>query len=194
MWWSSLSPIEHVYWIMAIAASTVLAVQLIIACSAGLDFHMGSDLGSGDHDVGTHDFGVPHFQLMTIRNVVAFFALFGWSGLACYSHHMPVWLVILLSFICGLVMMVVTGLLFFGLSKLQSSGNINYSQAKGLNATVYLRIPAAQTGATGQIKVILQGKTVEMEAFSTSSEIPTGANVTIKEVTNSKAIVERAGA
>jgi len=186
------SSIEQVYWIIAIAASTVLAVQLIIACFAGLDFHVDA----GDHDVGTHDgdIGLPHFQLLTVRNIVAFFALFGWSGLAFYHAGHPVWLVILLSFICGFLMMILSGSIFFGLSKLQSSGNVDYSQAKGLNASVYLKIPSAQSGATGQIKVVLQGKTIEMEAFSTGAEIPTGASVLIKEVTNSKAIVERVGA
>jgi hypothetical protein len=187
----AMSSIEHVYWIIAIAASTVLAVQLIIACVSGLDFHVGTDLSS--HDVGTHhdDIGMPHFQLLTIRNIVAFFALFGWSGLAFYDKGLPVWLVIFLSFICGLIMMVITALIFYGLFKLQSSGNVDYTAAKGLHATVYLKIPSAGQGS-GRIKVILQEKIVEMEAITIDSkEIPTGSTVVIKESTNTNATVER---
>jgi len=196
-WWGSLSPVEHVYWIIAIAASTLLAVQLVIACLSGFEFHvgsMGSDLGSHGGDAGGHhgDVGMPHFQLLTIRNVVAFFALFGWTGLAFNHQGLPLWLTIFLSSICGLIMMVITAALFYGMSRLQSDGNVNYNSAKGLLATAYLRIPPVGQGA-GQIRVVLQGKIIEMEAVSTdTTEIPTGANVLIKEVSNSKAIVERA--
>jgi membrane protein implicated in regulation of membrane protease activity len=196
-WWGSLSPVEHVYWVIAIAASTVLAIQLIIACASGFEFHMGSmgsDLGSHGGDAGSHhgDMGMPHFQLMTIRNVVAFFSLFGWTGLAFNHMGLPIWLTIFLSFICGFIMMVITAAIFYGLYKLQSDGNVNYDSAKGLKGTAYLRIPPVGQGS-GQIRVVLQGKIIEMEAVSTDpQEIPTGANVLIKEVSNSKAIVERA--
>jgi len=192
-WWASMSPLEHVYWIISIASSTVLAIQLVIAMFTGLDLHMGSDLGAHGTDAGDHDAGVgiPHFQLLTIRNVVAFFALFGWSGLAFYHAHLSTWLIIILSFMCGFLMMVVTALLFLGLSKLQSSGNIDYSAAKGKRATVYLRVPPAGQGA-GQITLVLQGKSMEMEALNHEpQEIPTGTQVIIKDITNSKALIER---
>jgi membrane protein implicated in regulation of membrane protease activity len=193
-WWGSLTPIEHVYWIISIAASTVLAIQLIIACVSGFEFHMGSmgsDLGSHGGD-GSHDMGMPHFQLLTIRNLVAFFSLFGWSGLAFYHQGLPLWVVILLSTFCGFIMMVITAALFYGMYKMQSSGNVSYENAKGLKASVYIRIPPVGQGV-GQIRVILQGKIVEMDADTTSSEeIPTGSSVFIKEVSSSKATVERA--
>jgi hypothetical protein len=193
IWWGSLSPIEHIYWIIAIAATTILAVQLIIVCFSGLDFHIGSDLSHGDVTSPGHDISMPHFQMLTIRNIVAFFALFGWSGLAFYHHHLPLWSVILLSFSCGFAMMMITAAIFWGLSKMQSSGNVDYNSAKGLQATVYLKIPPSGAGS-GQIKVSLQGKFVEMEALATGvNEIPTGSSVIIKEITDSKALVERIG-
>jgi hypothetical protein len=189
-WWGAMTPIEHIYWIIAVVASTVLAVQLIIACFSGFDIHMGSDLGGHDANVGHHDIGEPHFQLLTVRSVVAFFAIFGWSGLAFYHQGLSVPTVILLSCFCGFLMMVATAGCFFGLSKLQGEGTLNLNLAKGLKATVYLRIPPL---GVGQIKVSLQGRLIEMEALNTKSEeIPTGAIVVIKEVSNSKAIVERA--
>jgi hypothetical protein len=192
-WWGAMSPMEHVYWVIAVAASTILAIQLIIACASGFEFHMGSmgsDLGSHGGDT-SHDIGMPHFQLLTLRNLVAFFALFGWSGLAFYHHGLPIWLVGLLSSLCGLVMMVVTAALFYGMSRLQCDGNLDYAKAKDLKASVYLTIPPTNQGV-GQIKVILQGKIVEMEAVTNGTEaIPTGSSVIIKEVSSSKAIVER---
>lgn len=193
-WWGSMSPVEHVYWIIAVAASTVLVIQLIIACVSGFEFHIGSDLGAHGGDAGHHGHGDvdPHFQLLTIRNVVAFFALFGWTGLAFFHQGLPLWAVLLFSSLCGFAMMILTASIFYGLYKLQSDGTVTYSSAKGLKGTVYLKIPPVGQGA-GQIHVILQGKTVEMEAVTTEpNEIPTGANVLIKEVSSSQAIVERA--
>ncbi len=35
--WASLSPVEHVYWIIACGASVVLVVQTIIAFVSGVD-------------------------------------------------------------------------------------------------------------------------------------------------------------
>lgn len=198
LWWSHLSSVEHVYWIIAVAATTVLAIQLVIACISGAEmgFHvgsMGSDLGSHGGDAGHgHDLAEPHFQLLTIRTVVSFFAIFGWSGLAFYHQGLSTLMVTILSFSCGLVMMVITAAAFYGLSRLQCSGNVDYSAAKGQKAQVYLRIPPVGTGF-GQVKLALQGSMVYMDAYSTESkEIPTGDFVTIKEVSSSKAVVERA--
>lgn len=188
--WLSFSAVEKIYFVIALVSSIVLGVQLIIACVSGMEFHLGSDLGADHHG----DFGTPHFQLLTIRNCVAFFVVFGWSGLAFSQAHVPLLGTMFLSFVCGFIMMCVTAAVFLFLTKLQSSGTLDCSQAKGLLATVYLTVPPVNRGK-GIIKVTLQGRIVEMEAFSTSDfEIPTGSSVVIKDVTNSKAIVERVGA
>ena len=188
-WWLSLSSVEHVYWIISIAASTVLATQLILACFSGFD--LVHDIG-GHHGIDGHHDGVSdyHFQLISIRGVVAFFALFGWSGLAFYhqGYHLP--LVIVFSFICGFVMMVALALIFWGLANLQSAGNVDVTQARGLQATVYLRIPPS--GGVGQISLTLQGKIIEMEASTSGiEEITTGSSVVIKQIINNIAVVER---
>jgi hypothetical protein len=185
-WWMSMTSIEHVYWIIAIAASTMLAIQLVIASVTGLDLHSGSDLGGHHGDVG-----LPHFQLLTLRNIVAFFTIMGWSGIAFYHQHLPTALVVLLSIFCGLLMMLTTAAIFYGLSKLQSSGTLDSSGAVGKQASVYLTIPPAG-GGNGQIHLVLQGKIVEMGAVTRDAvEIPTGSTVTVKELDNSNAVVER---
>jgi hypothetical protein len=191
MWWNSMTSFEHVYWIIAIAASTILIIQFVIACVAGLDIH-GGDVHTGS-DLGAHgnEFGMPHFQLLTIRNIVAFFAIFGWSGLAFYHNHVSSGVVIVLSFLCGLAMMAITAGIFYFLSTLQSTGNVDVSLAKGQNATVYLPVPPSRQG-TGKIEIVLQGKKNELNALTNDTErIPTGASVKVIEISNNQAIVER---
>jgi hypothetical protein len=186
-WWAAMSSLEHVYWIIAVAASVMLAVQLALAFVSGLEFHMGSDLAA-HHDGG---FDAPHFQLLTIRNVVAFFAVFGWSGLALYHAGVSHALTIFISFSCGLAMMFIMAAMFWGLSKLQSSGTIDVNGAKGEIAETYLTIPPLRKG-TGKIEVILQGKKVEMDALTDDPEkIATGSAVKIIAILNNQAIVER---
>jgi len=191
MWWNSMTSFEHLYWVIAIAASTILAIQLIIACFSGFEFHSG-EIHTGS-DLGGHnsDFGMPHFQLLTIRNLVAFFTLLGWSGIAFCHSHLATGMVVFLSILCGVAMMLVTAGLFYLLSTLQSSGNIDLNHAKGENATVYLPIQPSRKG-TGKIEVVLQGKKVELDALTDGTEtIPTGVTVKITSIINNQAIVER---
>lgn len=190
-WWGQMSSLEHVYWIMAVAASVVLLIQLVLAFVSGIDFHMGSDLGSNGGGDSSSDFNLPHFQLLTIRNVVAFFAVFGWVGLAMIHANASTALSIVISFICGLAMMFIMSAMFLGLSRLQISGNLDVSLAKGLQAKVYLTIPKKRIGE-GKIEVVIQGKIVEMDAMTDDDEqIPTGTLVKIKDILNNQALVER---
>ncbi len=186
-WWGSLSPVQHLYWIIAIPATVILFVQLILAFISGFEFHMGSDLGA--HHAG--DVGAPHFQLLTLRNVVAFFSVFGWTGLALKHAGVSNLFTILISFSSGLLMMIIMTSMFVGLSKLQSDGTIMISGAKGLSAQIYLTVPSNRTGF-GKIEVVLQGRKIELDALTDDLvDIPTGSNVKILDIINNQAIVER---
>ena len=190
-WWGQMTSLEHVYWIIAIAASVILLIQLVLAFVSGLDLHVGSDLGAHGGGDGSGDFNVPNFQLLTIRNVVAFFAVFSWVGLAMIHADASTALTIIVSVVSGLVMMFIMSAMFLGLSRLQSSGNIDVSLAKGNQAKVYLSIPATRKGV-GKIQVVIQGKVVEMDAMSDDIElIPTGNIVNVKDILNNQALVER---
>jgi hypothetical protein len=185
-WWGQMTSLEHVYWIISVAASVILAIQLVLAFTTGFDFHMGSDLGAHGGDMN-----LPHFQLLTIRNVVGFFAVFGWVGIAMIHAHASTALTIAVSFACGLAMMGIMTAMFLGLSRLQSSGNLDVASAKGQEAKVYLTIPPARKSG-GIIEVVLQGKMVEIDALTDNGEqIPTGAFVKVKEIINNIALVER---
>jgi hypothetical protein len=191
-WWGRMTSLEHVYWIIAIAASVFLMIQLVLAFISGMDFHIGSDLGEhGGLDSSSSDFNFPHFQLLTIRNVVAFFTVFGWVGLAMIHADASTALTIIISLVCGLTMMFIMSAMFLGLSRLQTSGNLDVSLAKGLQAKVYLTIPPKRKGE-GKIEVVIQGKIVEMNAMTDNAEqIPTGTFVNIKDILNNQALVER---
>jgi uncharacterized membrane protein YciS (DUF1049 family) len=186
-WWLTLSPLEHVYLIIALIATTVLLIQLILAFISGVEFHSGSDIAAHHGDISE-----PHFQLLTIRNIVAFFAVFSWSGLAFHQHHFSTTLTVIFSFICGLVMMIIVSSIFYLLFKLQSDGTIKDTEvikAVGQTAVVYL--PISNT-IMGKINITLQGRQIEINAITKDSVlIPTGSLVKVLQVINNQALVER---
>ena len=160
---------------------------MVLAFVSGLELHGGGDLA--DHSFGDAD--LPHFQLLTVRNVVAFFAVFSWVGIAMIHAKASLALTIAVSFACGLSVMGIMAAMFLGLWKLQGSGNVDLGGAKGASASVYLTVPASRSGI-GKINAVVQGKHMEIDAVTDSAEpIPTGAVVKVRDVQNNQAIVER---
>jgi hypothetical protein len=177
---------------MAVASSTVLAIQLIMAMVVGFDFHDGSSLGhDGSGDAHHGDVGVPHFQLLTVRNVVGFFAVMSWSGLTLNSFHAPIIVTILVSVLLGVVMMVIMAGIFFALSRLEVSGNMDMKSIIGQTATVYIPVPRNRT-SSGAISVNAQGRKTQFDAVTDDSEvIATNALVRIIDINNNQAVIER---
>jgi hypothetical protein len=58
---------------------------------------------------------------------------------------------------------------------------VRINHAIGRTGTVYLRVPANKTGP-GKVTLNLQKRTVELEAFTAASELPTGTPVRVVAV------------
>ena len=154
---------------------------------ADTDFDVNTDADTDadldadtDIDVKDFDHGVMYgFKFFTVRGIVAFFCIFGWTGAALYHSGMqPVWIV-LLAAAAGFLAMFIIGLIFYAVKRLQSSGNINYANALGQTASVYIPIPEKRTGA-GKVMVMIQERLVEAEAVTDEKKkIPTGETVKI---------------
>ena len=151
----------------------------------GVEFHagdhdvghdIGHDLGhDGDHDM---DSGAD-FRFFSIRGLVAFFTLFGWVGALLGAGPMNKVLAAVIAIASGLAAMFLIALIFYGVSRLQSSGNIHYANALGRAAEVYLTIPASRKG-TGKVQVVIQERLIEVNAMTDQKKpIPTGTNVKI---------------
>ena len=170
-WWAGLAVIQQVFYYIAAPFTLVLLIQAVLSviglgghdadadADTGADTDIGADSdadggfdsdmhadfhaeGHMDADTGhEHGAAVAGFRFFTIRGIVAFFCIFGWSGLAFYASGLPIWAVSLLSVISGLIAMLLIGLIFFSVKRLQSSGNIQYANAVGKKAEVYIPIP-----------------------------------------------------
>ncbi len=179
-----LSSMQQAYWIIAIIGSGIFAIIFILTFMGGGDADMAADGTAFDADDG----GVG-FQFFTFKNVVAFFTIFGWTGVLCLQNGYDNVVTILVSAVAGLIMMVCTSLLFYQMHKLAQSGTLRIKNAVGQIGEVYLPI-GANRSTVGKIQIKVQGSLRELEAITDSSEeLRTATMVRVKEVVSSELLL-----
>jgi hypothetical protein len=183
--WSELDLMSQVYWIITVPATVVFALLLVLTIfSSDADTDVHTDL---DHSLVDGD-GIP-FQMLSLKNIIAFFTMFGWSGLGFLSAGLAPFLVILFSFICGFLMMLAMATLFYFMSKLAESGNMNIRNAVGRTGDVYLTIPANREGM-GKIQITVQGTLQTLDAVTDDAEaIPTSSIIEVIDVINNQILL-----
>ena len=132
------------------------------------DFDMHGDISHIDHMAHAGDFAGsnPHaIRIFTIRGIVAFFALGGWSGLAALTGGVaPLWSV-MIALVAGAAAMLLASVVLQFALRMQSSGNINLKYAVSQIAEVYITIPASRA-YPGKVTMVLQERFVELDAMT----------------------------
>lgn len=143
-WWLTLTIAQKIFWCIAIPFSLLFVFQTIMTF-VGLG---GDDMDAlGDSDSSVHaDTGID-FQFITLKNLIAFFTIFGWTGVVCLGSGMKIFPSVLIAFIAGLAMMVIMASLIYGMGKLSDDGTLKIRNAIGKSGTVYLPIPPQERGA-----------------------------------------------
>jgi hypothetical protein len=177
-WFGALGTLEKIYWLIAIPSSLIFVIQIATAFLGG----DGDDIADADMEVETDPgFG---FHFITFRNLVAFFTIMSWTGIACLDSGFGNTTSIIIGILAGLFMMAAMAALMYFLFKLRASGTLKLKNAIGKTAETYLRIPAKKAGY-GKIQLSIQGSVHEFNAVtSESEEIATGAIVEVIEVLN----------
>jgi membrane protein implicated in regulation of membrane protease activity len=163
-WWASMEGIEKVYWSIAIISSLLF---LIIAIMTFVGGDVDGDVGDVDADIAADD-GIG-FQFFTFKNLVGFFTIFSWTGLACLDAGLSTGSTVLISVIAGTLMMVAMATLFYMLSKLTDSGTMQMKNAIGHVGEVYLPIEANR-GNKGKVQIKVQGSLRELPAITDDDE------------------------
>ena len=177
-WYNTLETLEKIYWTIAIPASIAFVIQMVLAFMGG----DSDDLPSADAEVEMD--GGAGFQFFTLRNLITFFTIMSWTGIACVDSGYSTPTTISVSLIAGLAVMFVMALLMYNMYKLKESGNVKLKNAIGKQGETYLRIPANKKGY-GKIQISIQGSVHEFNAIShEKEEIPTGAIIEVVEVVN----------
>lgn len=180
-----MSSLEQTYWIIALVGS---AVFIIIFALTFLGGDSDADMEADGTDFEADDGGVG-FQFFTFKNVVAFFTIFGWTGITCIDSGLSTTLTLLISSIAGLIMMVITSSLFFWMHKLAESGTLKMKNALGAIGEVYLPI-GANRSKMGKVQIKVQGSLRELEAISDEEEdLQTGTMVKVTEIVSAELLL-----
>jgi membrane protein implicated in regulation of membrane protease activity len=177
--WSELGIFEQIFWLIAIPSTVVFLVLLGMTIFGGdvsdtdIDTNIDAHIADGD--------SIP-FQFLSLKNIVAFFAVFGWSGIGFINAGMAAWLVVILAVICGLLMMLAMAALFYFMSKLAENGTLKMKNAVGKLGEVYLVIPANR-GGMGKVQLNVQGSLRTLDALTDeNSAIPTNSIIEVLDV------------
>lgn len=192
-WWTTLSLLQKIFFCVACASTLLLLVQIIMMI---VGFGSDGDIdGIGDVDgiddasdglTLDSDIGL---SLFTVKTLTSFFAIGGWVGFAVSDMgNLPA---ILISLLSGTVALVAMAFIMKWLTGLQSDGNIEYSNAVGKTANVYLTIPANNSG-NGKINLTLQERYIEANAITKDTEdIKTGSMVKIVSIIDDTFVVTK---
>ena len=196
-WWNGLTLVSQIFCTVAIPATVIMILQSLLLLfgigthtagdfdhGTGFDVHDGGDIHDGGFDTdaggpGAHVPGDTHIDgiddhnglsLISVRGIVAFFSIGGWTGVVCDSAELPLILSILISTMAGLLSLIGIAVLFKSALKLQESGNLNINNAIGVTGKVYIPIPPNGMGH-GKITALIQEQYVEIDAINDGDEV-----------------------
>lgn len=182
-WFQELTSFQKTYWVIT-AISTLIFLFVLISTFIGAD---GEDIGDVDAEMDA-DTGAG-FQFFTFKNLIAFFAIFGWSGIASIDAGNTKAITILISIICGLAMMSIMAAMFYYISKLTSSGTLKIKNALNSIGEVYLTV-GANRSKIGKVQIKVQGALRELDALTDyEKDLTQGKVIKVKEVTNNGILI-----
>ena len=190
---NGLTWIEIIYWASTIIGGTLfilrVAMLLLGLTDGAVDSAPDMDV-SGDFD---SDLSVDHadadisFKLLSLQGLTSFFMMFGLVGLALLKANLPILLTVFGGTIAGLITVVITGLVFSQMKRLQTEGTINIQNTIGTEGSVYLTIPK---NGTGQVQIIVQGSLKIFDAISKKKNvIATGEKIQVVGVASGNTLV-----
>lgn len=183
-WFAALTLFEKIYWLVALISSSIFVVLVVLTLLGGDADDMAGDVDAdieGDTGIG--------FQFLSFKNLMGFLTIFGWSGIACLDGGLSKILTVIISIICGLIMMTAMATLFYYLAKLQSSGTLKLTNALNQVGEVYLTI-GANRSKIGKVSINVQGTLRELEALTDEDQDLTQTNVVkVKEITDNGILI-----
>lgn len=185
-WWQGLASFEKILWAFAIVFSVLFLFQTLYSLFVG-EPDDGSAIGSADSYIGD-DTGIGH-QFFTVKNLIAFFTIFGWVGIASYNSGLSKLVTIIIALAAGFAMVLIMVFLLKNVNKLRHSGTMQIRNALDQVCETYLFIPAKRNGI-GKVHIRIQGSLHELDAITDDeSQIPTGKIVKVTGVVNEQILL-----
>lgn len=142
----------------------------------------------GDADTAIDNDGGIDFQFLSLKNLIAFFTIFGWTGIICLHSGIAPGMSALIATGAGLIMMLIMASIMYFMGKLVEDGTLKMKNAIGKSGSVYLPIPAKRAGM-GKVQIQVQGFQTLDAVTDNETEIPTGAIVEVVEILNNQILI-----
>ncbi|HAX02389.1 MAG: hypothetical protein A2Y45_03750 [Tenericutes bacterium GWC2_34_14] len=191
MWWSSMSTLEQVLFVLASSSTAIMIIFLILLLFGfETDEFDGADIPDMDVD-GINDdpiSGIAGLKVLTLRGVLVFVAMGSWTAFLLVDS-LDIWLVLLIGVIVGVIAAYLQAIAFRATLKLESVGNVDYANAVGKTGTVYMRIPKKRSGK-GKVSLIIQDRLVEVDAVTEEdSDLLSKASVEVVGLLDSATLI-----
>lgn len=138
-----------------------------------------------DVDFDSYTDADPSFSFFSVQSILAFFMGLGWMGLLLIKQATinPL-MMLLISFVSGVLFMFATAYLMFCIKKLNHNVKVDLNDYVGTEGKAYTSI---NPNTEGQIEVVINEKLVIMPAINISEEkIEAFAPIKIEKVENNK--------
>ncbi|MBX2916113.1 MAG: hypothetical protein KF856_12655 [Cyclobacteriaceae bacterium] len=176
-WWEGLTPILKVFWSIAVPFTLFFILQLILSFFGA---ESPDDLPDAEIDA---DHGIP-FQFLTLKNLIGFFTIFSWTGIACVEAGYSNGISLMISTIAGLLMMGLMAGLFYLMTKSGADGTMKIQNAIGQTGEVYLTIQANRK-SLGKVQVKVSGAVRTLDAMTDDDEtLTTGQLARVVQIIN----------
>ena len=206
-WWESLSLVSQIFMLIAIPTTGVLLIQtilMLVGIGMNTDVDVDGDIdvdvdvdadasdgifGDGELDSDIDPTGLDSLRIFTVRGIIAFLVVFGWTGFVLDTAGANLAVTIMVAAVAGFAMMYVLALLMRAVMKLRNDGNLDNKNALGTYGRVYLTIPPSRSGE-GKVNVLLQGTYVERDAVTDETEaISTGKEIVVVGISGQTTLV-----
>ena len=171
MWWDSLLVFQQVMFILAVTASFVMLIFIVLML-IGIDHSDFDGIDSPDFHLDVINdeplSAIGGLKVISVRGVLAFISIGGWAAFL-FAELMSPWFATLIGLVFGTVAAYLVALAFRAIFKLESSGNIDYENSIGKIGTVYMRIPKKRSGK-GKVTIVLQERLIEADAVTNEDE------------------------
>lgn len=202
-WWIALGTVGQVFACIAIPATVMLIIQMILtligmggddmdAQTDGADADgIDTDIDDSSFDDADMDIADGGLRVFTLRGLIAFFSVTGWVGTVCCNFGLDLPVTIIISVASGLLAMFLIAVLLKWLLKLQYDGTEDVKEALGVSGTVYLKIPPARSGK-GKVNVLVQGKLCEKDAVTDEETVITrDEEITVIGISGGETLIVR---
>jgi len=156
---------ESIFWVCGVFGTVLFLLKVMLLVLAGTGDDLLHHAGVDSHfDVVDHAAG-PALKILSLGTLTGFFMMFGWVGLACLKQYsLSIQTSILIGIGAGLLLMVVSAVLFRAMLTLASGGSeFSVKKTIGCVGSVCQQIPRY---GIGKVHLSIDGLTREVLARS----------------------------